>query len=274
VYGVAEQYMTAGVTLPHLLAEAFFVQNYLPGLWNHTWSLAVEEHFYLLIGLAVSWLTARNAIRSVPWLCLAVCVGCFGARLAAFQRLQGAILFQSHFRFDALAFGVLLSYAFYFRRSQLAWVERHRVFLVAGAVAALVPTFLVDVRYSRYVLTLGLTINYLAFGAVVIVAALAGARASLRNWLLAGIATLGSYSYSVYLWHMPAKRILSLVRRRGWISWPYPVELALFFVLTFCLGIAMARLIEFPVLRLRDRFCPSRGSGVERPSTAAVQAAV
>lgn len=28
-----------------LLAELFFVQNYFDGLWNHTWSLAVEEHF-------------------------------------------------------------------------------------------------------------------------------------------------------------------------------------------------------------------------------------
>src|SRR5262245_8242629 len=31
----------------HTLAEVFFVQNYFEGLWNHTWSLAIEEHFYL-----------------------------------------------------------------------------------------------------------------------------------------------------------------------------------------------------------------------------------
>jgi peptidoglycan/LPS O-acetylase OafA/YrhL len=32
-----------------LLSEVTFLQNYLPGLWGHTWSLAVEEHFYLLL---------------------------------------------------------------------------------------------------------------------------------------------------------------------------------------------------------------------------------
>src|SRR5215470_10370022 len=28
-----------------VLSEVFFVQNYRRGLWPHTWSLAVEEHF-------------------------------------------------------------------------------------------------------------------------------------------------------------------------------------------------------------------------------------
>jgi peptidoglycan/LPS O-acetylase OafA/YrhL len=31
----------------NLFAEAAFFQNYHAGFWTHTWSLAVEEHFYL-----------------------------------------------------------------------------------------------------------------------------------------------------------------------------------------------------------------------------------
>ena len=31
------------------LHEIFFVQNYEPGIWDHTWSLAVEEHFYIIL---------------------------------------------------------------------------------------------------------------------------------------------------------------------------------------------------------------------------------
>jgi len=37
------------ITLRAALGEFFFVQNYLGGLWGHTWSLAVEEHFYLIL---------------------------------------------------------------------------------------------------------------------------------------------------------------------------------------------------------------------------------
>jgi peptidoglycan/LPS O-acetylase OafA/YrhL len=45
----------AGRTPPatQLAAELFYVQNYWPGLLPHTWSLAVEEHFYLLLPLVL-----------------------------------------------------------------------------------------------------------------------------------------------------------------------------------------------------------------------------
>jgi peptidoglycan/LPS O-acetylase OafA/YrhL len=33
----------------HIIADALFVQNYADSLWHHTWSLAVEEHFYILL---------------------------------------------------------------------------------------------------------------------------------------------------------------------------------------------------------------------------------
>src|SRR5439155_8723892 len=43
--------------LPHgylvkVLTEAVYLQNYLPPVWGPTWSLAVEEHFYLLLAVA------------------------------------------------------------------------------------------------------------------------------------------------------------------------------------------------------------------------------
>src|SRR5207249_3526564 len=33
----------------NLLPELFFFQNYFAGLYLHTWSLALEEHFYILL---------------------------------------------------------------------------------------------------------------------------------------------------------------------------------------------------------------------------------
>jgi peptidoglycan/LPS O-acetylase OafA/YrhL len=56
---------------PNMLAEIFFVQNYLPGVRPHTRSLAVEEHFYLLLPLLFLVLCnlARNSsdpFKSLP----------------------------------------------------------------------------------------------------------------------------------------------------------------------------------------------------------------
>ncbi len=37
-------------TWPQYIGEVFYFQNYGPHIWEHTWSLAVDEHFYLFIG--------------------------------------------------------------------------------------------------------------------------------------------------------------------------------------------------------------------------------
>ncbi len=42
-----------GIRLGTALAEVTFMQNYFTGLWGHTWSLAVEEHFYILLPLSL-----------------------------------------------------------------------------------------------------------------------------------------------------------------------------------------------------------------------------
>jgi len=42
-----------------VLAELLFVQNYFPGIWPHTWTLAVEEHFYFGLALSFPWMMRR-----------------------------------------------------------------------------------------------------------------------------------------------------------------------------------------------------------------------
>ena len=95
----------------HLWHEALFVQNYLPvARWarEHGWSLAVEEHFYLLLPPVVALLSAWAVFRRRPVRTATILVAILGATVLAVRvwmiargATLEAVLFQTHARIDA-----------------------------------------------------------------------------------------------------------------------------------------------------------------------------
>ena len=106
----------AGVELParKIIGELLFMQNYVGRLWGHTWSLAIEEHFY--IGFAVLLSVAGYFSRGLQWiprLCTFTFVLCLGLRILVWQSTNefrfDAQVTPTHLRIDSLMAGVLLS---------------------------------------------------------------------------------------------------------------------------------------------------------------------
>jgi len=99
----------------------------------------------------------------------------------------------------------------------------------------------------------------------------------LRGWIarLMGMigtaaASVGMYSYSIYLWHGPTNAWLpGLVRRALHVSLGTNERFAVYVAGSLVIGIAMSKLIEYPILRLRDRIFPARQIVAVRPSGAA-----
>ena len=102
-----------------LLGELLFVQNYFASLWEHTWSLAVEEHFYFGLCILFYFLLYRRKTPSgtpfgrIPHIFAIIAVACFALRLLT----ETLLPFQyerniepTHLRIDSLFFGVFLSY--------------------------------------------------------------------------------------------------------------------------------------------------------------------
>jgi peptidoglycan/LPS O-acetylase OafA/YrhL len=249
-----------------VLAEMFFVQNYLPGLWIHTWSLAVEEHFYLALPL-VLLLLSRPSSRGIPFARLPLLVGCVCLGVLGLRVWQAgqipytnrACLFPTHLRIDALFFGVLLSYFWHFYplRFRALLYPWRRWLIVAGALLFL-PAFVFPVESTPFLYTGGLTLFYLGGGALLVGLLLAPIPV---NAVTRFLAFLGARSYSVYLWHLPVIvwGIPSLEMVVGG-RLPFVVRAALYVAGSFAFGVLMAKLVENPALALRDRLFPARST--------------
>lgn len=241
--------------------EALFVQNYLGIIWNHTWSLAVEEHFYAGLALLV-WLVCRKAtspdpFRWLPAFTVALALVVLGLRVVAFSNNpQGDLLMPTHLRIDALMFGVALCYGWTWHKEKLErFVEKYGRSVLIVSLGLLMPSVLRPLEGDGVVNTIGLTTNYLGFGGLVL---LAVTRRSIPN-ALKPLAWLGYYSYSIYLWHMPMwlwARML-FEKRAG-----HGAAVTAYFVGSLIFGVVAALVIELPMLRVRERLLPSRTAHV------------
>lgn len=257
------------------MREILFVQDYAPGIWMHCWSLGVEEHFYILLPILLLLLIrfssdAVNPFRAIPRAFLVVAVTCFVLRVATVyftppEAYYGAtITTATHLRIDELFFGVLLGYFYSFHREGLdefmrPTANRMRIGL---ASAVFLSTCFIFPGTGRIFVIFGPTFLYLGFGGLLLLClyvrdVLPPRFAGPLEKVGTAAAFVGLYSYSIYLW----QGIFGVYTIRGMEKYLH-FELTGFprFVFYFfgCVifGIVMARLIEFPVLKLRDRFFP------------------
>src|SRR6185437_7330176 len=104
------------VTLGSFLATCWpnflHVQNYFGTPWQHTWSLAVEEHFYLLLPVLFLFLMRRKTdepFKPIPLLLILVAIGCLILRLIAARHrpfIYYRHIYPTHLRIDSLLAGV------------------------------------------------------------------------------------------------------------------------------------------------------------------------
>jgi peptidoglycan/LPS O-acetylase OafA/YrhL len=263
-----------------VLSETFFLQNYVPGLWAHTWSLAVEEHFYLLL-IAAFFVAQRQkredkgAFRWLPHITILISLLILSARIFTSYYIQPRELlthsFPTHLRLDSLLFGVLLSYYDHFQHdSFLAFIAR-RTMPILTVSCLFVSTCLFIDQQSFFMTTIGLTLLYLGFGGLVVISlygnlVIPNVIGKFWNPVASALARVGFYSYSIYLWHVIIGTWgILLVRRLLHRTIDERLEFLLYAVASIICGIIMAKLIEQPVLKLRNRYFPARGEAVERP---------
>jgi peptidoglycan/LPS O-acetylase OafA/YrhL len=238
-----------------ILGDIFFVQNYAPKVWDHGWSLAIEEHFYLalpLLLILLAWIGKGkgNPFRAIPVISILATVACLFLRVRASHYVADwdGITQPTHLRIDTLFVGVALGYFAHFDPVSFREAGKTRV-LVLGLLLALIPVTL------PLSIVLGFTFAALGFGCIV---AWAANRETSRNVVIRAIAWVGYYSYSIYLWHAAVMLVFYRLPRI-WVLFP------IFMASCIAIGVAAAKLIELPMIRIRDRVFPSPQSRQTKP---------
>lgn len=218
----------------------------------HAWSLAVEEQFYLLWGIAFAILAARGRRALVIGVGAAALAGiAWRIWLVLAVKVDASYVYNAfETRFDNLAVGCLMAITLDYNRVHAAaeWCAKRKWFPVVTLLLLLVSR---TVLPGKYHYSIGFTIDAVLI-AVLIVQLLQLYHSRLWSWLeWPAIRYLGAISYPMYLYHAWGGSIGR--RLPGNVL---PLELVAGFLATIVLAAGSYHLIELPFLKLRPRRKP------------------
>jgi peptidoglycan/LPS O-acetylase OafA/YrhL len=239
------------------LSYFFFLQNYIGGIpiLMHAWSLATEEHFYLIYPLLmyVIWASQNSSEKRRTALLIVLIVTIVFINCYRFYRMQivgDVSLFdvqKTHFRFDALMFGCLIKL---FEPAILGISENQRKFVGFFSFSMGAGLYLLFIKNGYQALVWSThTLAYIAPGLLII--------SALTGFLFQGKTYgfgewVGKNSYGIYLWHYI---VIFLVQKlvlvyNGFLIACICISLSIF------LGIITSKTLEQYFLSLREKLIP------------------
>jgi peptidoglycan/LPS O-acetylase OafA/YrhL len=241
----------------HHPARTFFwqnflhLQNYLGSSLRQTWTLSIEEHFYLLLAFLFALAASRHLkAATILKLCATLGLLAFVARsiTAALGNYQGASRWTQN-RMDSLLFGVILALLYYFFPGVYA-----RLTARASPLLAIIGLSILGILYVDDPLLFlgpGLAVIYLAAGAFLLLVNQHSGRLT-GWWIYRAIAWIGVYSYALYLWHSVMLGVGDKVIARfpALIAWVLAPLIQ--FVGALAIAFLATHLVEWPFLRWRE----------------------
>ncbi len=214
----------------------YFATSTELNVFTHTWSLGVEEQFYILFPFLI-WFSgfgrqAKNGTRNLFLMVGALAIASLIGFLYLYPINQSAAYFLMPTRFWEMASGCLIFIGFQKRKSFEQFLEKVPPLLVLA--------FIIGVMYLPMSLATTSTVAVVVL-CLLLIASLKKGTASYTFFTNSKVIYLGHISYSLYLWHWG---ILSISRWTIGIHWwSVPFQVALM----FGLAIISYRYIETPL---------------------------
>ena len=257
---ILQRMRVIGLPTRELIASGAFIWNYYPAgnTWlGHTWSLCVEEQFYLFWPAILWFVGPRKGTR----VALALLLVAPALRILTMlfvppgNLLAQRMLLLGHTRMDSLMFGcaaALLLADDRFRGRVLAFMKAGGVWAAMGALAG---SYLLTQISGRYLPVIGLTLEGLCIALLLIWFTCQPMGAIGRALNQPIVVHVGLISYSLYLWQQ-----LFVNEKTVWTIGRFPMNV----ILAVAIAEISFHFVERPWLRARDRWMGRGGKSGAR----------
>jgi peptidoglycan/LPS O-acetylase OafA/YrhL len=243
-----------------------FTQNF--GLaygetFTHSWSLCVEEQFYLALPLAA---LAFSRWGRSPWLAWAA-LAC-GAALGVLARFiavadhghdafDADVYYSTLCRFDELLPGVAIAILECFHPATFARARRHgQLFLSLGILSSVAVLYCLDRRLPDPLIATAFGFGLLALSFAMLVLAALCPASLLHRVRVPGASSLALWSYAIYLVHKPLFMLIAPKLAHFRIDAGSWIVIAPVMALGIGGGWLLFRFVETPFMQLRARWLP------------------
>ena len=258
-----------GEHMPHAMVARYltFTQNLawpMPAQFNVSWSLSVEEWFYLSLPAVtfIFGMMIRDGRRALLVAAAVMLIGPMILRLTVGpgKEWDSAIRKVVVMRLDAIMWGVLVAYLA--KRHKIAFARlQNPLVLIAGVVIAAIAYGYLQVRWSTGALFTATRSDGMIFTVMDLGCALAlpffvdfkGFNRPIDSTIL----RISLWSYAMYLCHLPIIFFCGKLQHAHARHLPAIYLCVVVTAAVFAASAAICYLIEQPTMRLRDRLVPN-----------------